>query len=692
MVPPRGLLVLVGLAADVRANPERPPQHRASKGSHHSAASSHEHRPVNWTATLPHSGQGCAKYVATQGCAWTADWACPGEPRGAKGFAKPKGFGVSCCCASATPHPMATPSKAIAKLAERTTATLPSSSPIVQGGVEGCSDWCVDYQFNSSAYPGMSNDEMSSWAMKCTLPECGQCGACFRPRPFSSRNRKQCDAGRFLANQPGTCADWCPVHRFWYGPLQGASTSWTTRCEFSCCDGCTQCSELSATADAALGQCGELRPADAAAEADPGTCAAWCPEHRVKKERYDHSGHMVQETGKPSSWEMRCNFDCCSGCHECFQSPAPALPPPPSPPPPPFVPPSPTCYGSPLLENEPGVCATWCPHHRFGSLYAGMFGANGKSSTWYTRCRFDCCAGCQACLEALPPSSGTCMPSCHNGTLGSSSDYPGLDQDQLNRWSTKCSLDVCSGCDECQESGGGRSGGAGGQPSTVRPSSDRCYTVLAQLQLSVTCSELQEELGDDYTSVVGARIVDGLEWEKNHTSPPNRAPMPADFEPSALRTSFVCYGAVAHRFRMRQRTRKRGSELEGQPRTFVLVELETKGIDPESYLAYLGDLHAPTVSRLTGGLPFMGDPNVTVKERIPCSDSTASTLLSAPPPPPALPSPPPPPVNSPPKSPATSPPPPRPRPLCPPALWAPSAATYLERGAYASDRARAAHA
>ena len=229
---------------------------------------------------------------------------------------------------------------------------------------------------------------------------------------------------------------------------------------------------------------------------------------------------------------MRCGFDCCSGCYECF------APPQPSPPPPPALPPqvqvrAELMCGASLLEGEPGLCAAWCADHskrltlsptltdhhftrsrsrsrsrsrtltrartrarartltrcadhRFGSLYAGMFGADGLESSWYTRgaltlaltlsltlslsltrtrtrtrtpnpnpnsnpdpnllrrtltptltltrytrCKFDCCAGCHQCGEAealSAPPKHQCIPSCHNDTLDSCLDtaaYPG---------------------------------------------------------------------------------------------------------------------------------------------------------------------------------------------------------------------------------------------------------------------------
>ena len=77
-----------------------------------------------------------------------------------------------------------------------------------------------------------------------------------------------------------------------------------------------------------------------------------------------------------------------------------------------------------------------------------MFGADGLESSWYTRCKFDCCAGCHQCGEAealSAPPKHQCIPSCHNDTLDSCLDtaaYPGLDKVQLNRWATKCSLEV----------------------------------------------------------------------------------------------------------------------------------------------------------------------------------------------------------------------------------------------------------
>ena len=70
--------------------------------------------------------------------------------------------------------------------------------------------------------------------MRCTLPECAQCEACSAPKPPPTPEHLSatCDAGHFLPSKKGrrTCADWCPAHRFWYGPLQGNATSWATRC------------------------------------------------------------------------------------------------------------------------------------------------------------------------------------------------------------------------------------------------------------------------------------------------------------------------------------------------------------------------------------------------------------------------------------------------------------------------------
>ena len=121
---------------------------------------------------------------------------------------------------------------------------------------KACADWCDTYQFNCSAFPGMSEDEMGAWSMRCTIPECAQCEACDAPKPPPTPEHlsNTCDAGHFLPSKKGrrTCADWCPVHRFWYGPLQGNATSWATRCQFGCCVGCDECADESETADPGL--------------------------------------------------------------------------------------------------------------------------------------------------------------------------------------------------------------------------------------------------------------------------------------------------------------------------------------------------------------------------------------------------------------------------------------------------------
>ena len=110
---------------------------------------------------------------------------------------------------------------------------------------KACADWCETYQFNCSAFPGMSEEETGAWSMRCTLPECAQCEACSAPMPPPTPEHLSatCDAGHFLPSNKGrrTCADWCPAHRFWYGPLQGNATSWATRCGFNCCRGCDEC-------------------------------------------------------------------------------------------------------------------------------------------------------------------------------------------------------------------------------------------------------------------------------------------------------------------------------------------------------------------------------------------------------------------------------------------------------------------
>merc|ERR1711870_84044 len=41
----------------------------------------------------------CQPYMATQGCAWTKEWNCPGENAGSKGAATSDGsLGYDCCC------------------------------------------------------------------------------------------------------------------------------------------------------------------------------------------------------------------------------------------------------------------------------------------------------------------------------------------------------------------------------------------------------------------------------------------------------------------------------------------------------------------------------------------------------------------------------------------------------------------
>ena len=112
---------------------------------------------------------------------------------------------------------------------------------------KACAAWCDTYQFNCSAFPGMTEEEMGAWSMRCTLPECAQCEACSAPKPPPTPEHLSatCDAGHFLPSKKGrrTCADWCPAHRFWYGPLQGNATSWATRCGFNCCRGCDECAD-----------------------------------------------------------------------------------------------------------------------------------------------------------------------------------------------------------------------------------------------------------------------------------------------------------------------------------------------------------------------------------------------------------------------------------------------------------------
>ena len=305
------------------------------------------------------------------------------------------------------------------------------------------------------------------------------------------------------------------------------------------------------------------------------------------------------------------------------------------------------------------MCAAWCDDHRFGSLYAGIFGADGLTSSWYTRCKFDCCTGCHQCTEDLPaPTTGTCIPNCHNDTLDSclDEDYPGLDKEQLNRWSTKCSLEVCSSCDECRPA--------------APPPAPRYFALLAQSQLSTTCDQLQEDLGDDYEYSIAQRVYQGL-WriQGRDTPRPHRVPTPAHFDPSSLRVSLVCNGASMVLLRRQHGlySRTNSSQLEHKPRAFLSLELsclDSRRNDPESYVAFLSDLHPPAIGRLTGGLTATGDPDVSLMERTPCSDPPHSQQSPGSPPPPQPPHPPHPPRSP---HPPQSPHPPRsPPPSAPP--------------------------
>ena len=195
------------------------------------------------------------------------------------------------------------------------------------------------------------------------------------------------------------------------GPKEGQATSWLTRCGMSCCEGCSQCFDNKVMKKAKEEQQLALpAPGDEQASSTAscgaqvgntkGVCSTWCAGHTHAFDQFNSHGNFVAHIGDPSSWGTRCGMNCCAGCDECSTdlvalSPNVTVSVE-------EVDPANTCKGAQLLPSEPGVCAEWCPTHRYGSIDAGVFGHEAfTESTWRSRCQFECCGGCRQCQSKL---------------------------------------------------------------------------------------------------------------------------------------------------------------------------------------------------------------------------------------------------------------------------------------------------